>query len=67
MSTSIRFPVSCEGHDTVAMLGAERADGTCPVIGMFCVECDATYLADGACPDCQQVDEHHFNCQLNWI
>lgn len=67
MSTTVRLPVSCENHDVTAILGGEFEDGSRPVIGLYCVECDATYVAEEACPDCHGIDEHAFNCQLNWL
>jgi hypothetical protein len=37
------------------------------VIALYCVDCDAMYVAEHACPDCHGVDEHSYNCQMNWI
>lgn len=67
MSTTIEIPVSCDPHDVTVILGHEDDNGRRPVSGLYCHDCDATYYAEEACPDCHLVDDHSFNCQLNWI
>lgn len=66
MST-VRLPVSCEDHDVTVILGDQDPDQGSEVIGLYCVECDAFFYAEGSCPDCNQLSEHAFNCQMNWV
>lgn len=65
--TAVRLPVSCDQHDVTAMLGQDLGDGSRDVIGLYCIDCDAIYYAEEACPDCHEVSEHAFNCQMNWV
>lgn len=65
--TTVSVPVSCDEHDVTAILGGEKSDDTRDVIGLYCIDCDAMFYAEESCPDCHQVSEHSFNCQMNWV